>query len=168
MKKLVIVVLVVMLAVGIVVGIKPQKNENLIRIHIRANSNSEIDLKIQKDVREDVIGFLSNKLVECNNKAEAYDLIKDNMNNIEVISNNTIAKNQQTYKVRVLLREEEMPTRQYLDYRIEQGLYDSLTIEIGDASGEDWWCVAYPPICFSEEGDYHYKSRLKELIEKYL
>lgn len=168
MKKLVIVLVVVMLTLGIVIGIKPTKNENLIRIHIRANSDTEVDLDIQTDVRNEVIGYLSSRLIECENKAEAYKLIQDNMDNIEAVANRTIKSKNASYKARVVLREEELPTRQYLDYRIEQGIYDSLTIELGKASGEDWWCVAYPPICFNGEGDYHYKSRLKELIEKYL
>lgn len=171
MKKIIVAVVAsVMLIGGVVVAKTGEvKNEDLIRIHIRANSQSVTDEQILVDVREQVVGCLSDKLVECENKKEAYLVVKNNLSLLEERANAVIRKSGANYEARITLREEEFPTRQYLNYTLKQGVYDSLTIELGSGSGENWWCVAFPPICFSTENkDYHYKSRLKELIEKYL
>lgn len=171
MKKIIVAVVAIVMVIGGVVIAKTgeAKNEDLIRIHIRANSQSAVDEQILVKVREQVIGGLSNKLVKCNNKKEAYNVVKNNLLLLEEQANAVISKCGANYKARITLREEEFPTRQYLNYTLKQGIYDSLTIELGSGSGENWWCVAFPPICFSTENkDYHYKSRLQELIEKYL
>ena len=27
-------------------------------------------------------------------------------------------------------------------------IYDALRVEIGEAKGQNWWCVMFPPLCF--------------------
>ncbi len=171
MKKLFVVLLAVVLIISGLMVAKGDsyKNEDLIRIHIRANSESEEDGKLLVLVKEQVIGSMSDELVNCKDKKEAYKLVKSSLSRLEKEANCVLKEGGANYKARITLREEEFPSRQYLSYTLKQGVYDSLTIELGKGGGDSWWCVAFPPICFSSENkDYHYKSRLEELIQKYL
>ena len=63
---------------------------------------------------------------------------------------------------------EEFPTRVYGGLTLENGFYDALIIELGSGKGDNWWCVVYPPLCFSGEGtNYVYKSKLKQIINDF-
>ena len=53
------------------------------------------------------------------------------------------------YEVSVLLGEEEYPTRSYENCCFPSGTYVSLRICIGNAEGQNWWCVLFPPLCLS-------------------
>lgn len=168
-KKILIVVLVVLVGVGIIGAVKSDNSTDCIRIHIRANSMNEYDKRVKYEVKDELVSLLSPLLIECNSKAEAYSVVKNNLDNIHNLAQQVLIKNGLNYSVRVMLRKEEFPTRQYLNYTLPSGIYDSLTIELGEAVGDNWWCVAFPPLCFSEDtDDYYYKSRLQELIDKFL
>ena len=53
----------------------------------------------------------------------------------------------------VKFQNEFFPTRVYGDYVLEADFYDALIIELGNASGDNWWCVFYPPLCFLNSKD---------------
>ena len=62
------------------------------------------------------------------------------------------------------------PDRKYDGYDFPEGNYDALIIYLGEGVGDNWWCVAFPPLCFvpeSEGGEkIVYKSWVKEWLDK--
>ena len=70
------------------------------------------------------------------------------------------------------MRSEYFPTRCYDDVVLESGEYDSLIVELGSGTGDNWWCVAYPPLCFvnaTDDGTENvvYRSKLLEIIKSF-
>ncbi len=45
------------------------------------------------------------------------------------------------------------------------GTYDALRVEIGSASGRNWWCVMFPPLCFVDVSSGVVPDSSKELLQ---
>ena len=108
----------------------------------------------------------------CNSKELAFNAIESNFKLIENVSNNILKKDGLNYSSKAKLTKEYFPTRSYNDIVLESGTYDALIVELGEAKGDNWWCVVYPPLCFvnSSAQTYSqvvYKSKLLEIIRKF-
>ena len=71
------------------------------------------------------------------------------------------------YHSKVAVRNELFPTRVYGDFTLEEGFYDALIVELGEAKGDNWWCVVYPPLCFTGTENIKYKSKILEIINSF-
>ena len=73
------------------------------------------------------------------------------------------------YQSKVQIREEYFPTRVYDGITLDAGVYDAVIIELGNAQGQNWWCVVYPPLCFVNVGTkYEYKSKILEIVNDFI
>ncbi len=141
-----------------------------IRIHIRANSNSQEDQQVKLKVRDAITEYLQTKLDNCKDKQDAKMTLEKERQNLVYIANNTLYNNNFQYKASIRLNNEYFPDRNYAGYDFPAGQYDALIISLGSGSGDNWWCVAFPPLCFVPNGDSGekvvYKSWVKEWLEK--
>lgn len=176
MKKFIVIcvsfVLLLALGVGICLNKESKEEEGYLRIHVRANSNSESDQKIKYQVKEAVVDYLTPLIATGSTFEDAYNVLKENLNQIEVIADNVLIKNGYSYKTSASLKDEYFPTRSYGEYTLENGYYDALILELGSGQGNNWWCVVYPPLCFiGAEGNgatnIIYKSKFLEIIKKF-
>lgn len=161
MKKL--IVLVLALVVGITtLCLVNHKEEDYLRIHIRANSNSEYDQQIKYKVKDAVVAALVPIADKITSKEQMIDLLKDNTQTLKQVVDNKLRELGQNYSSTVRICEEKFPTRSYEELTLGAGVYDAIIIELGSGEGDNWWCVAYPPLCFvTTEGDgekIEYKS----------
>ncbi len=139
-----------------------------LRIHIRADSNDLEAQAVKYKVKDAIIEYLTPYIAECDTKKKAQTLITDRLKGIEEVADLTLNENGFTYKSRASVKTEEFPTRFYQDLCLESGYYDALIIELGSGQGDNWWCVVYPPLCFTGEGvKYEYRSKIKEIIDKF-
>lgn len=140
-----------------------------LRIHIRANSNSEEDQAVKYLVRDKIVEYLTPVVAECHTKSEAVAKISTQINAISAVASSVLRENGYFYGGKASVREEEFPTRIYDELTLPTGLYDALIIELGEGKGDNWWCVVYPPLCFSggkvTAGNVVYKSKIAEIIE---
>ncbi|MBE7087365.1 MAG: hypothetical protein E7369_03600 [Clostridiales bacterium] len=144
-----------------------QKTEYL-RIHIRANSNLEVDQSVKLLVKNSVVEFMTPKIAECSTKSDAERVIKENISLIEAVCDRVLETKGFCYRSKAKLTAEEFPTRAYGDVVLESGYYDALIIELGDGKGDNWWCVVYPPLCFvGEGGGYVYQSKILNVIREF-
>ena len=166
MKK----IIYIMLIIGVMyLWITKEKNNMLpketIRFRIIANSNSNIDqttkLLIRKDLENNIFKLLENsKSIE-----ETKKILEENK---EVI-NTTIEKYNIPYSINYGLN--YFPEKNYKGITYEAGEYESLVISLGEAEGNNWWCVMYPPLCLLESNsekyeEIEYKSYFKEIISQ--
>ena len=89
---------------------------------------------------------------------------------IERTANAVLAENGFAYLSRAEIRAEEFPTRVYDGVTLEAGVYDALIVELGTGEGANWWCVLYPPMCFSGEAtgeNVVFRSRIAEIIRSF-
>lgn len=120
----------------------------IIRFHVLANSNSEEDQNLKLKVRDKVVEFVSYNLKDCTSIDDSRKFIIDNKSQIESIAQEVVNENGYSYNVTSELSRENFPDKVYGDVVFPQGEYEAYRILIGDAKGENWWCVMFPPLCF--------------------
>lgn len=171
MKKIV-AVLVLIIAIGCIalagLGEKDTAQTEYLRIHIRANSNSEEDQSVKYKVRDAVVTYLTPTVAECGDKQAAYAAVEKKLSAIAQVADGVLRANGYGYGARASLRQEKFPTRVYEGATLEAGVYDALILELGSGEGDNWWCVVYPPLCFTAgNGNIVYKSKIAEIVRKF-
>lgn len=167
MKKIFIGIICLAL-VGIVAffGAPAETNNEYLRIHIRANSNTAVDQAVKYQVKDAVVDFMIPLLATCETKAESIKTVEQNLDGIERVAESVLRENGFSYTATALIKQEEFPTRSYGDLTLESGFYDALILNLGTGAGDNWWCVVYPPLCFVNGGANAnvFKSRILEII----
>ena len=169
MKNLLISLFVLFFSITAFWGCGETKDD-IVRIHIRANSNSECDQSIKLVVRDEVVDYITPLISGCVDAADVLDTLKLNLSGIEKVANNVLSSNGCEYVSKAKITNEYFPTREYGGVVFPADYYDAIIINLGNGEGNNWWCVAYPPLCFigDEKTGYQvrYKSKLIELINK--
>lgn len=146
----------------------PPADSAYLRVHIRADSNEAAAQAVKYKVRDAVVDFLTPTVAECGSKAEAMQKIGETLSGIEAVASKVLRENGFSYGAKASLRREQFPTRVYENVTLEAGVYDALILELGSGAGDNWWCVVYPPLCFSAGGgNVVYKSKIAEIIRKF-
>ena len=121
---------------------------NLFRLHVIANSDSKEDQNLKYIVRDSLLDYMNSLCANCSTKEEAISIAKEHINDFEKIATNTIIEHGYSYNISVEIGNFEFPTKQYGDISLPAGYYDALRVKIGEAKGQNWWCVMFPPLCF--------------------
>lgn len=167
------VFLLLMLCCGVLMfNANKQAEYDYLRVHIRANSNDNIDQNVKYIVKDRVVNFITPYLIDCDTKQKSIDKINSLLDEIEDVCDSVLRENGFTYISTAKINKEKFPTRCYDNVTLEAGVYDALIIELGSGKGDNWWCIVYPPLCFvnKSEIDTHniqYQSYLVKIIEKY-
>lgn len=132
---------------------KKALQENLIRLHVVANSDLQNDQEIKLKVRDAIVEYLQPLLAAVPNKEQAMKLVENNLSNIEDIANKTLEKLGETDCAVVSLGKAVFDTRKYDTFSLPAGVYDSLRIRIGKGEGKNWWCVVFPTLCLPATSD---------------
>ena len=175
MKKIMLILLLVLcfpLAQGCNVNSNNISANSYFRIHIRANSNLSVDQNVKYKVKDVVVNYLTNNICNLKNKQDVINFVDNNKQNIKEICETELKNNGFLYLANVTINNEYFPTRAYGEYVLESDFYDALIIELGEAKGDNWWCVVYPPLCFLNNKEINtnqikYKSWIIELIDKF-
>ncbi len=142
-------------------------NTEYLRIHVRANSNDEIDQNIKYEVKDVVVSFLTPIVAEIKTKEEAERVLCENLSKLKKEIDKFLKEKGFIYTSKVSLKNEKFPTRVYKNLTLEEGFYDALIVELGSGTGDNWWCVIYPPLCFTAENNLIYKSKIYEIINNF-
>lgn len=170
MKKLCIIfglliIIILTAAVGLISGgAEDVYPSEYLRIHIRANSNSVRDQDVKYKVRDSIVEYLTPLLAECGTLSAAVSAVDGATDGIERAADNVLKSEGFSYSAVAEVRREEFPTRVYEDVTLPAGEYTALIIELGAGEGDNWWCVAYPPLCFTGGDNVVYKSKIAEII----
>ncbi len=119
----------------------------VIRLHVIAASDSEEDQNLKLTVRDAILDSVTAYTEECNDKAQAEDVILSHIDDIKSQAEQALRENGSSLSVSVVLGEESYPTREYDGVRLPAGEYTSLRVMLGEAEGKNWWCVLFPPLC---------------------
>lgn len=173
MKKffVVLAVVAVLAATVFFVGMSKPQGEvytDYLRIHVRANSNSEEDQRVKYEVKDEAVKFITPYVKECVTKEAAMEVMSGLLPQIEKVCEKALEERGYHYGARASVRQEKFPTRVYGELTLEEGVYDALIIELGEGVGDNWWCVIYPPLCFtSASADVEYRSIIYDIINKF-
>ena len=122
-------------------------SEKVVRLHVLANSDSEADQTLKLQVRDCVLEHAEALLRNAENRQEAERLLREALPELERIAEREITRRGYAYDVKAELETASFPTREYDGFALPAGDYLALRILIGEARGQNWWCVVFPPLC---------------------
>ena len=167
--------------------------EGIIRFHVIANSDSQEDQALKLKVRDQVLVRIQDQLgeifqreidrqgiTEFDRAALTRQYIDGHLEEIEGWAKEVVEEEGYDYPVTAALGVTQIPAKEYDGVFFPAGNYEALNIKIGQAAGQNWWCVIFPPLCLIDCGDsilkdnlgsaagerIILKSRIKELLEK--
>lgn len=138
---------------------------SVFRLHVLANSDSKEDQDLKYIVRDSLIKYMNEICRNCKTKQEAISLVEENKDKFREIALNTIKEQGYSYDVNINIGNFEFPTKNYGDISLPAGFYDALRVEIGEAKGQNWWCVMFPPLCFVDISSGVVPEESKEIME---
>ncbi len=123
-------------------------SESLIRLHVIANSDSDSDQELKRDVRDRIMEFLKNKIDISKEVSQAELFIENNLDSIEAIAHDVLYEQGVICDVKAYYGIHPFPIKSYGDIKLPAGRYKSLKVILGKGEGSNWWCVIFPPLCF--------------------
>ena len=123
--------------------------QNVLRLHIIANSDSDADQSLKLKIRDEILKETGDLFLNCNDLENAEKTVKENLNSFSDIANRVIEKNGFNYTATATFGKSDFSTRYYDDFTLPAGEYNSLIITLGEGGGKNWWCVVYPTVCIS-------------------
>ena len=145
------------LALGVLLGVLiclPVHGEQkiydaVIRLHVLAHSDSEEDQALKMQVRDAVLELASGALEGCRDRDQAQQRLQQMLPALTEAAEKTLRQAGSDQEVRVTLTRESYPTRNYESFCFPAGEYLSLRVMLGQAQGQNFWCVLFPPLCMS-------------------
>ena len=132
---------------GTVLADRQALNDNVIRFHVVANSDSEEDQAVKLQIRDTVMDYLEPILGELPTAEEAKAWLQEHLEEIKEIADAVLKQHGFSKTASVSLRQEAFDTRFYDTFTMPAGTYDALRITVGEGQGQNWWCVVFPQLC---------------------
>lgn len=143
-------------------------SDSVFRLHVIANSDSDTDQNLKYIVRDHLLEYMNTLCANCTSKEEAITIANQHIENFKEIALETIKNEGFHYSVNVSIGNFAFPTKDYGDISLPAGDYDALKVEIGEAKGQNWWCVMFPPLCFVDASSGVIPEESKEELENSL
>ena len=124
--------------------------EKIIRLHVVANSDSDVDQAVKLRVRDAVLREAQNVLSDASDAKQA---IAAQLPALEAAANAELRRQGSGDTACVSFRRELFPTRDYDTFSLPSGVYQSLRVTIGEGAGHNWWCVIFPSLCVPATAD---------------
>lgn len=123
--------------------------DSVLRFHVVANSDAVADQRVKLLIRDQVLAYAKTIFKNTNNRNDAIMIAKNQKTSIENIANKVLKENGFSYNATCEIQETRFPTKKYGAICLPAGTYLAMNIRLGKAAGENWWCVLYPPLCFT-------------------
>lgn len=121
--------------------------ENVLRLHILANSDSAEDQKLKLKVRDALLLKTDEIFSDCENEEQAALAAKDNLNLLTAEAERVVKENGYNYEVSATVCDMWFEDRVYEDFTLPAGNYEAVRITLGRGEGHNWWCVMFPSVC---------------------
>lgn len=144
---------------------------SLIRIHVLANSDSQADQQLKLQVKDDVVRYLEPQLAQSHSIEESRQIIQNHLPQLEQTAKNTLQRLNSNYDVTLQYGHFDFPVKYYGGFSLPAGNYEALRMLIGEGKGHNWWCVLFPPMCFTDSntsasGKYTGQTPEKKVVIK--
>ena len=152
-------------AISYVTAVSSELEDSIFRLHVIANSDTKQDQNLKYIVRDKLIEYMNSISLNAKNKEEAMKIANMHIDDFNEIARQTIIDNGYNYDVHVEIGNFSFPTKTYGDISIPAGSYDALRVKIGEAKGQNWWCVMFPPLCFVNVSSGIVPDESKKVLE---
>lgn len=144
--------------------------KEIIRFHVRANSDTGEDQELKLKVKEVLVDYLKDSLEEAENIEEARKIVGEKLPQLEKLAAETMKEAGYYYESAASLSNQYFPLKIYGDMAFPAGNYEALVVELGKGEGKNWWCVMFPTLCFVD-GTYSIvpeesREKLKTVLEE--
>jgi len=144
--------------------------KEIIRFHVVANSDANVDQEVKLVVKDQVVHYMQGKLAGAKTKKEAKHIMKKEIPQMKHIAQKTLRKEGYDYSCDVVYHQREFPIKIYGDLTFPAGKYEALDVVLGNGKGKNWWCVMFPSLCFVD-GTYSIvpdksKEKLQNVLTK--
>lgn len=119
-----------------------------IRLRIIANSDSVQDQWLKREVRDALIEKMNSWADQIKTYEEAQVFVAARLPELQQVVDQTMRERGFAYEAVVDFGQVPFPTKMYGSYVYPAGEYQALRVSIGEAQGQNWWCVLFPPLCF--------------------
>ena len=136
----------------------------VLRFHIRANSDTVADQQKKLRIKQSLLEWLTPILSENTSKSETIQCIRKNLPDIRKEATRMAAPE----SVTVTLQKEWFPEKTYGTCTFPEGIYDALRVDIGQAKGHNWWCVLYPSLCVADALELSMTEEGEEKLQQVL
>lgn len=141
-------------------------SDKILRLHIVANSDSEKDQSLKLKVRDEILKEISYDFEGVKSKEELISKAEENKRKIREIAIRVLRENNCFNDVTVEIGKENFPTKRYEDIVLPRGEYNAIRVLIGEHKGENWWCVAFPSLCFSDSIKNDNKEKMSKVLKE--
>ena len=133
------------------------------RLRVIANSDSEYDQNIKLSVRDKILECSSDIFKDCKNSKQAKVKAAQNISLINKSVNEVLKDNKVKYSFNTSVKKEFFNIREYDNFTLPAGKYDSLVITLGEGTGHNWWCVLFPSVCINTASQ---KGKLEDVFSE--
>lgn len=173
MKKTIFVILIIIISIFIYINVNAEViiPNDAIRVRVVPNSNSVVDQNMKEKVKNYVSNYMTLKLDKVMDVNEARNIINDSIDELNQDIEKMFQDNGYDMDFTINFGENHFPDKAYKGIIYNEGDYESLVVYIGEARGDNWWCVLFPPLCLLEAdendtGEVEYKTLVGEVIDK--
>ena len=142
--------------------------DSVFRLHVVTNSDSKEDQELKLKVRDELLSYMNIISKDSTSKEEAMQIANKHQEEFIQIAEKVVRENGYDYIVKVKIGKSDFPTKYYGDITLPAGTYDALKVQIGDAKGQNWWCVMFPPLCFVDVSTGIVPDNSKQELEQNL
>lgn len=144
--------LALMLIVCVIYGTVTQNQiaDSVVRLHIVANSNSDADQEVKLKIRDAILEYVAKKYPNGATKEEAAKYLKNSLSEIKQIASAVLRENGSNNMVSANYGIYSFPTKEYDGLTLPAGNYEAVRVEVGEAKGNNWWCIMFPPLCVAD------------------
>lgn len=173
MKKTIFVIIIIIISIFVYINVNAEVviPKDAIRARVVPNSNSVVDQNMKELVKDYVNVYMAEKLKGVYDTDEAKKIIEDNIAELNKGIEDLFIEKKYDMDFEIIFGDNYFPMKSYKGVLYEEGDYESLVVYIGEAKGDNWWCVLFPPLCLleaeeSETGEVEYRSFVQEMIDK--
>lgn len=145
-----------------------QIKENVVRLHVIANSDSEEDQALKLQVRDKVIEYIDDLEIDAESAGAYVKKLCENINTVKEQLEDYLRGIGSEYGVDVSVGESNFPAKSYGDIVLPAGKYNAVRVTIGAGEGRNWWCVMFPPLCYTNNGSVKVNETENALLKKTL
>ncbi len=119
--------------------------EQMVRLHVVANSDSAEDQAVKLRVRDAVLDRAEPWLEAASTQEEALDILAAHLPELAQAGAEVVGEGVPV--TASIAQDAWFPTKEYEDFALPAGKYTALRITLGEGEGQNWWCVVFPPLC---------------------
>lgn len=140
---------------------------NAIRFRVVSSSNTVEDQLIKNKVSKALQQNIQELTKNVNSYEETKKVLNLNYDNLKDTIEKELTKNGAKYSYTLNIGRNYFPNKKYKGIKYDAGYYDSVSVELGNHNGLNWWCIIYPPLCLIDEDttEVEYTTLVSELLD---